>query len=162
MKPRILISAALISVLSFAAASNAWADSIFLHIAGVTGTVTAPPAYVGDIEIQSYSQGFSNNGTSVQCSDTSVQKSIDVSSVFFARSVLGISTTPFTATFHFVSSGGMEDTTIVLHSVTVTSVSHGAAEGGGAISESISMHAGSLTVTFTDPNNGKKSYNATC
>jgi hypothetical protein len=45
--------------------------------------------------------------------------------------------------------------------VTVTSVSHGASEGGGTISEAISMHATSLTVKF---NNGtvKKSYTTSC
>jgi type VI protein secretion system component Hcp len=149
----------MISVLSFAAASNAWADNIFLQIPGVTGTVTTPP-YTGDIDIQSYSQGFSNTGTSVQCSDTSVQKAIDVSSVFFARSVLGQGS-PFTATFHFVNSSAVEDTTIKMNSVTVTSVQHGASTGGSSISESISMHAASLTVTFTD-NGVKKTYTTTC
>jgi type VI protein secretion system component Hcp len=160
MQPRTLSFAALIGFLSFAAASNAWADNIFLQIAGVTGTVTTPP-YVGDIAILSYSQGFSNSGTTVQCSDTSLQKSIDVSSVFFAHNVLE-QTGTFKATLHFVNSSAVEDTTIVMNTVTVNSVQHAASTGGGPITESISMHAQSLTVTFTDPNGVKKTYTATC
>lgn len=117
----------------------------------------------GVFEILSYSQGFTNPGGSStpQCSDTSIQKNIDVTSQFFARSVLDQSTTPFTATLYFVNSSAVADTVISMSGVTVTSVSHGASEGGGTISEAISMHATSLTVKF---NNGtvKKSYTTSC
>lgn len=162
MKSRTLTFAALISFLSFAAASNAWAESIFLHVPGVTGTITTPP-YVGDIDIQAYSQGFSNSGTTVQCQDTTLTKNIDVSSQFFARSVLEQAGT-FHASLHFVNSSGVEDTTIQLNNVSVSSVQHSGTggAGGGPITESVSMHAASLTVTFTDSTGAKKSYTATC
>ena len=154
--------AALLCILTFAGTSNAWADTIYMHVHGVTGPVTVAP-YQGYIEILSYSQGFTNPGGSSnpQCSDTSIQKNIDVTSQFFARSVLDQSTTPFTATLYFVNSSAVADTVISMSGVTVTSVSHGASEGGGTISEAISMHATSLTVTF---NNGtvKKSYTTSC
>jgi hypothetical protein len=158
MQRRTLSFAALIGVLSFAAASNAWADSIFLHIPGVTGPVTTAP-YVGDIAVLAYSQGFDNSGTSVQCSDTTLQKSIDVTSQFFARNVLE-QTGTFTATLHFVNSSGVETTTIQLSTVRVNSVAQAAASS--PITESISMHAASLFVTFTDSTGAKKSYTATC
>jgi hypothetical protein len=70
----------------------------------------------------------------------------------------------FKATLHFVISSSVEDTTIVMNTVTVTSVqgSGTGGAGGGPITESISMHAASLIVTFTDPNGVKKTYTATC
>jgi type VI protein secretion system component Hcp len=147
--------------LSFAA-SNAWADNIYIHVPGVTGPVTQAP-YVGDIEVLSYSQGFSNsNGSSPICSDTSIMKLIDVSSSFFARSVLDLSTTPFTATIYFANSSTfVADTTIKMSGVTVTSVQHSGSEGGGLLVESISMHATSLNVTFTS-NGVSKSYMTSC
>jgi type VI protein secretion system component Hcp len=153
--------AALIGILSFAA-PNARADTIYMHVNGVAGPVTQAP-YQGDIAIESYSQGFSNpgGGAPPQCSDTSIQKQIDVTSQFFARSVLDQSTTPFTALLYFVNTSGLADTTIRMSGVTVTSVSHGAATGGGTISESISMHATSLTVTFTDGTT-KRTYTTSC
>jgi type VI protein secretion system component Hcp len=154
--------AALLCVLTFAGASNAWADTIYMHVIGVVGPVTVAP-YQGDIEILSYSQGFSNpvGSSTPQCSDTSIQKSIDVTSQFFARSVLDQSTMPFTAILYFVNTSAVADTTIRMNSVTVTSVSHGASEGGGSISEAISMHATSLTVTFTD-GTVKRTYTTSC
>jgi type VI protein secretion system component Hcp len=154
--------AALLCTLTFAGASNAWADTIYMHVTGVVGPVTVAP-YQGDIEIQAYSQGFSNpvGGSTPQCSDTTIQKSIDVTSQFFARSVLDQSTTPFTAILYFVNTSALADTTIRMNGVTVTSVSHAAADGGGAISESISMHATSLTVTFTD-GTVKRNYTTSC
>jgi len=166
MKLRARLSfAALISVLGFGATSNAWADNIYLHIPGVTGSVTQAP-YAGDIEILSYSQGFSNPqapNSTPSCSDTSVMKAIDVTSQYFARSVLDLSTAPFTATFYFANSSTfVASTTIKMSGVTVTSVQHAASAGGGPITESISMHATSLFVTFTDPSGAKKSYTATC
>ncbi|HSY07000.1 MAG TPA: type VI secretion system tube protein Hcp [Steroidobacteraceae bacterium] len=159
MQPRTrFFYAALISVLSVAAASNAWADNIYLHVPGVTGPVTTAP-YAGDIDILSYSQGFSNSGTTAQCSDTSMEKLIDVTSQYFARNVLE-QTGTFNATLHFVNSSAVEDTTIQLNTVRVTSVSHSASNGG--IIESLSMHAASLGVTFTDSTGAKKFYTATC
>lgn len=133
-----------------------------MHVPGVTGPVTQAP-YQGYIEIESYSQGFSNpgGGSTPQCSDTSIQKLIDVTSQFFARSVLDQSTTPFTAILYFVNTSAVADTTIRMNGVTVTSVSHAASEGGGTISEAISMHATSLSVTFTD-GTVKKTYTTNC
>ena len=158
---RRIFLATLTSVLGFAGAANA-SESIYMAIPGVTGTVTAV-GFVGTIEIFSYSQGFTNaNGTAI-CSDTAVQKQIDQSSAFFAKSVLE-QRGPFNATIYFVedvNGKAVATTTVKLKSAVVTTVQHGATTGGGPISESISMHAASLVVTFN--NNGvMQTYTTTC
>jgi type VI protein secretion system component Hcp len=154
--------AALLCILTFAGASNVWADSIYMHVPGVTGPVTVAP-YQGYIEILSYSQGISNpvGGSTPQCSDTALMKNIDVTSQFFARSVLDQSTTPFTAILYFVNSSNLADTTIRMNGVTVTSVQHAGSEGGAVLTEAISMHATSLTVTFND-GTIKRTYTTSC
>jgi type VI protein secretion system component Hcp len=152
---------AVLGVLGFAA-SNAWADNIYLKVPGVTGPVTQAP-YTGDIEVLSYSQGFSNpNNSQPQCSDTALMKLIDVTSSYFARSVLDQSA-PFTATIYFANpSTFVADTTIKMTGVTVTSVQHSGSEGSSSpLAESITMHATSLTVTFTS-NGVSKSYTTSC
>jgi len=164
LQARTLSFAALISVLSIATASIARADNIYLKVPGLTGPVTQAP-YAGIIEILSYSQGFANVGgaSPPQCSDTAIMKNIDIASSFFARSVLDQSTAPFIATLYFVNSTTfVASPTINMNGVTVNSVQHSASEGGGPITESISMHATSLTVTFTDANGAKKTYTASC
>jgi type VI protein secretion system component Hcp len=148
--------------MSLAAASSAWAVLIFLHIAGVTGTVSTT-GFVGDIPMEAYSQGFSNNGpgSTPQCSDISFTRSIDVTSQYFSRRVLE-EAGPFTATLYFVNSGTLiADTTITLHNVSITSVQHSGASGSGSVSESIAMYATSQTVTFTSGGT-TNSYSATC
>jgi type VI protein secretion system component Hcp len=159
---RNLIMKSVLGVLSLAAVSTARADLIFLHVPGVTGTVTTT-GFVGDIAILSYSQGFSNSGTgsTPQCSDVAFQKSIDVTSQYFSRRVLE-QAGPFTATLYFVDQSTLVAyTTIILHNAVVTSIEHSGAVGGGAVSESLSIYATSQTVTFTSGGT-TNSYTATC
>jgi len=157
-----LLLTGLFGFMSLAAASSAWADLIFMHIPGVTGSSTTT-GFVGDIPMLAYSQGFSNNGPSStpQCSDISFTRSIDVTSQYFSRRVLE-EAGPFTATIYFVNSSTLiADTTITLHNVLVTSIQHSGASGSGSVSESVSMYATSQTVTFTSGGT-TNSYNATC
>ena len=86
---------------------------------------------------------------------------LEARGAFFRASAVDQATTPFTAILYFVNSSAVADTTIRMNGVTVTSVSHAAAEGGGTISESISMHATSLSVTFTE-GTVKKTYTTSC
>jgi len=159
MQRRIRILLATLGALGFApiAASQA----IYMVIPGVTGPVTTQ-GFVGAIEVLSYSQGFTNVKGVVTCSDTSLQKLVDQSSVFFARSVLE-QRGPFNATLYFTETQPASlviTTSIKLKSATVTSVSHGAASGA-RISENISMHASSLVVSFN--NNGvMQTYTTDC
>jgi type VI protein secretion system component Hcp len=156
--------AAIAGVWGLAAAGSASADNIYMHVPGLTGTVTAA-GYVGDIAVLSYSQGFSNTGSgstagTVLCSEISIQKNIDITSEYFTRNVLE-QLGPFNATIYFVNSSNVADTTIELGTVYVRSVSHGAATGGGGISESISMQSTSMTVIFNSGTQ-KNNYSVTC
>ena len=158
---RRLLFTGLITVLSLAAASSAWADLIYLYIHGVTGTVSTA-GFVGDIPMLAYSQGFSNTGpgSTPQCSDISFSREIDVTSQYFSRRVLEQSG-PFNAFLYFVNPSTLiADTTITLRNVVITSVQHSGASGG-SVEESILMYATSQTVTFTSGGT-TNSYTATC
>jgi len=138
---------------------------IFLTIDGITGESTKSGAE-GWIEIFSFSNGASNPSSvsfgtgsgsgKVDLSSISLQKQLDISSPFlFAACCAGTHTD--TACMIVRESTGATTTQVYfqydLTEVFIDSVSWGGAAGGGKPSESLSVSAKSLMVTYT-PQNG--------
>jgi type VI protein secretion system component Hcp len=150
--------------LSVAAIAPAMANSIFLKIPGVTGPVTNS-AFVGDIELTAYSQGFTDPtslsasggaGTGkTTCGAININKLVDSTSPDFLQYVtrgVGIPS----ATIYFLgptngATPGSVPYTIVLTNVRVVSIAQGdtVSRGSGlGITESISMIAEKFQFTY--------------
>jgi type VI secretion system secreted protein Hcp len=138
---------------------------IFLTLAGITGESTKSGAE-GWIEIFSFSNGASNPSSvsfgtgsgsgKVDLSSVSLQKQLDISSPYlFANCCAGT----HTATGNMICRESTGATTTQVYfqydftEVFVDSISWGGAAGGGKPSESLSLSAKSIMVTYT-PQNG--------
>jgi len=150
--------------ISVAAIAPAVANDIFLKIQGVTGPVTNA-AFMGDIQLTAYSQGFtdpasvaSGTGASVgktTCGAINITKMVDSTSPDFLQYVtrgVGIQT----ATIYFLGSpNGATPAnvpyTIELHHIRVISITQGdtvSHTSGLGITENISMIAEQFKFTY--------------
>ena len=150
--------------ISVAAIAPAMANDIFLKIQGVTGPVTNA-AFMGDIQLTAYSQGFtdpasvaSGTGASVgktTCGAINITKMVDSTSPDFLQYVtrgVGIQT----ATIYFLGSpNGATPAnvpyTIELHHIRVISITQGdtvSHTSGLGITENISMIAEQFKFTY--------------
>ena len=137
---------------------------IFLKLDGITGESTKSGAE-GWIELFSFSNGASNHSSvafgtgsgagKVDLSSVSVQKQLDVSSPFlFANCCAGT----HIATGNMICREATGGTTTQVYfqydftEVFVDSVSWGGSAGGGKPSESVSLSAKSLMITYTPQN----------
>jgi type VI protein secretion system component Hcp len=154
--------------ISVGAIAPAMANDIFLKIQGVTGPVTNG-AFVGDIQLTAYSQGFtdpttvaSGTGASVgktTCGAINITKMVDSTSRDFLQYVttgVGIQA----ATIYFLGSANGATRanvpyTIELHHVRVISITQGdtvSHTSGLGITENISMIAEKFTFTYRSAN----------
>ena len=160
-----LFFSAFITVLGFAAASNASALErlyIYLHIPGVMGTVKTK-GFEGDIEITSYSQSLQNNGTGARptCGPTQLTKNVDVSSQFFSRSVLEQSA-PFTADILFVDPVTLMPSTIIsMRSAKVVAITDAGSESAGQLTENLMLESSNISVSYIN-GTARESYTASC
>ena len=150
--------------ISVAAIAPAMANDIFLKIQGVTGPVTNA-AFMGDIQLTAYSQGFtdpasvaSGTGASVgktTCGAINITKMVDSTSPDFLQYVtrgVGIQR----ATIYFLGSANGATPanvpyTIELHHVRVISITQGdtvSHTSGLGITENISMVAEQFKFTY--------------
>ena len=150
--------------ISVAAIAPAMANDIFLKIQGVTGPVTNA-AFLGDIQLTAYSQGFtdpasvaSGTGASVgktTCGAINITKMVDSTSPDFLQYVtrgVGIQS----ATIYFLGSANGATPanvpyTIELSHVRVTSITQGdtvSHTSGLGITENISMIAEQFKFTY--------------
>ena len=154
--------------ISVAAIAPAVANDIFLKIQGVTGPVTNA-AFMGDIQLTAYSQGFtdpasvaSGTGASVgktTCGAINITKMVDSTSPDFLQYVtrgVGIQS----ATIYFLGSANGATPanvpyTIELHHVRVISITQGdtvSHTSGLGITENISMIAEQFKFTYRSSN----------
>ena len=157
-------AAALAAGLGAAAITPAMANSIFLKIPGVTGPVTNA-AFVGDIELTAYSQGFTDpamlsasggaGAGKTTCGAINITKMVDSTSPDFLQYVargVGIPS----ATIYFLGSANGAGAanvpyTIVLTNVRVVSITQGdtvSHTSGLGITENISMVAEKFQFTY--------------
>ena len=155
--------------ISVAAIAPAMANDIFLKIQGVTGPVTNA-AFMGDIQLTAYSQGFtdpvsvaSGTGASVgktTCGAINITKMVDSTSPDFLQYVttgVGIQT----ATIYFLGAANGATPanvpyTIELHHVRVISITQGdtvSHTSGLGITENISMIAEQFKFTYRSSSN---------
>ena len=155
--------------ISVAAIAPAVANDIFLKIQGVTGPVTNA-AFMGDIQLTAYSQGFtdpasvaSGTGASVgktTCGAINITKMVDSTSPDFLQYVttgVGIQT----ATIYFLGAANGATPanvpyTIELHHVRVISITQGdtvSHTSGLGITENISMIAEQFKFTYRSSSN---------
>jgi type VI protein secretion system component Hcp len=154
-------SAVVAAGLGVVAIAPAMANSIFLKIPGVTGPVTHA-AFVGDIELTAYSQGFtdpaslvSNGGAGegkTTCGAINITKAVDSTSPDFLQYVTRGMGIPSATIYFLGSANGATPAnvpyTIVLTNVRVVSITQGdtvSHTSGLGITENISMIAGSVS-----------------
>ena len=108
------------------------AADVFLKLEGITGG-SQDEKHKGEIDVLSYTQSFSNTSKiaagatsgpgKVTCGAVTLLKNIDQSSVEFIRLVVtGAHVTKGVLTFRTPGSTGLEDSTITMEDVVVTSV----------------------------------------
>jgi type VI secretion system Hcp family effector len=152
------------AAISVAAIAPVMANSIFLKIPGVTGPVTNA-AFVGDIQLTAYSQGFTDpataatgsgaSGGKTTCGAINITKAVDSTSPDFLQYVtrgMGIPS----ATIYFLGSANGATAanvpySIVLTNVRVISITQGdtvSHTAGLGITENISMVAEKFQFTY--------------
>lgn len=169
MRAMYRVRAAIVAAgIGVAAIAPAMANSIFLKIPGVTGPVTHA-AFVGDIQLTAYSQGFTDPATvasgggggsgKTTCGAINITKLVDSTSPDFLQYVTRGVAIP-SATIYFLGSANGTTTanvpyTIVLGKVRVISVEQGdtvSHTAGLGITENISMVAETFQFTYKSVN----------
>jgi len=154
----VLVGAAM--SLALAGPSVAAPLNIFLKLTGIQGDSTVA-GHVGEISILSYSEGVSRSGGQLRatCGVINLQKSLDSASAplvadVFTGNVISQGVLSFAEA---LSGSGLTNLyTLTLGNVVVTSVSQGAAVGGGLPSETVTLRASTVQVAVysQDPATG--------
>lgn len=157
-------SAVVAAGIGVAAIAPAMANSIFLKIPGVTGPVTNA-AFVGDIQLTAYSQGFTDPATvaasggaaagKTTCGAINITKLVDSTSPDFLQYVARGVGIPSATIYFLGSANGITPAntpyTIVLSNVRVVSITQGdtvSHTAGLGITENISMVAEKFQFTY--------------
>ena len=160
-----LFSALLAGGLSLVAASfTLAANSIYLKIPGVVGPVQVA-GYQGDIQLNAYSQAFSNTfatssggstGGKAVCGAITIQKSIDATSHYFLQDVTKGSHIASAEIYFLGASTGTAPYTIKLTGVFVTSISQGdnwtTTASNLGVQEIITLQAEKFQFSYTPQN----------